>query len=94
MLADTPDVDGPVRKPRFQPGERSDEAVLEGGSVGFPVARMGLEHEFFLVDRSGEPRDLADLFLRACREAARERRGRRAWIRAVSEPNQLWGWSR
>jgi len=71
MLADTPDVDGPARKPRFQPGERSDEGVQDDGSVGLPVARMGLEHEFFLVDRSGEPRDLADLFLRACREAAR-----------------------
>ena len=39
--------------------------------MGLPVGRMGLEHEFFLVDRSGEPRDLADLFLRECREAAR-----------------------
>jgi carboxylate-amine ligase len=71
MLADTPDVDGPARKPRFQPEERSDEGGLNDGSVGLPVARMGLEHEFFLVDRSGEPRDLADLFLRECREAAR-----------------------
>ena len=32
---------------------------------------MGLEQEFFLVDRRGEPRDLADLFLWECREAAR-----------------------
>ena len=32
---------------------------------------MGLEHEFFLVDLRGEPRDLADLFLLRCREAAR-----------------------
>jgi gamma-glutamyl:cysteine ligase YbdK (ATP-grasp superfamily) len=71
MLADTPDVEGPASKPRFQPGERSDEGVQDDGSVGLPVARMGLEHEFFIVDRSGEPRDLADLFLRACREAAR-----------------------
>ena len=39
--------------------------------MGLPVARMGLEHEFFLVDRRGEPRNLADLFLRECREAAR-----------------------
>jgi gamma-glutamyl:cysteine ligase YbdK (ATP-grasp superfamily) len=36
-----------------------------------PVRRMGLEQEFFLVDRKGEPRDLADLLLRECREAAR-----------------------
>ncbi len=71
MLADTPDVDGPARKARFQPEERSDEGVLDDGSVVLPVARIGLEHEFFLVDRSGEPRDLADLFLRECWEAAR-----------------------
>jgi gamma-glutamyl:cysteine ligase YbdK (ATP-grasp superfamily) len=36
-----------------------------------PVRRMGLEQEFFLADRKGEPRDLADLLLRECREAAR-----------------------
>jgi gamma-glutamyl:cysteine ligase YbdK (ATP-grasp superfamily) len=71
MLADPPDVDGPTRQARFQTIERSDQGVLDDGSVGLPVARMGLEHEFFLVDRSGEPRDLADLFLRDCREAAR-----------------------
>jgi hypothetical protein len=34
---------------------------------------MGLEHEFFLVDRTGEPRNLADLFLSECRQAARAR---------------------
>ncbi|HET6658897.1 MAG TPA: glutamate-cysteine ligase family protein, partial [Rubrobacter sp.] len=71
MLADIPDVDGPAREVRIQPEERPDEGVLSDGSVGLPVARMGLEHEFFLVDRRGEPRDLADLFLRECREAAR-----------------------
>ena len=36
-----------------------------------PVRRIGLEQEFFVVDRKGEPRDLADLLLRECREAAR-----------------------
>jgi gamma-glutamyl:cysteine ligase YbdK (ATP-grasp superfamily) len=38
---------------------------------GLPVRRIGLEQEFFLVDRRGAPRDLADPFLRECREAAR-----------------------
>jgi gamma-glutamyl:cysteine ligase YbdK (ATP-grasp superfamily) len=71
MLADTPDVDGLDRKSGFQPGKPSDDDVLAGGSAGHPVRRMGLEHEFFLVDRRGEPRDLADLFLWECREAAR-----------------------
>ncbi len=72
MLTDTPDVEGPASKARFQPEERPDEGILLGdGSVGLPVARMGLEHEFFLVDRRGEPRELADLFLRECREEAR-----------------------
>jgi carboxylate-amine ligase len=32
---------------------------------------MGLEHEFFLVDRGGALSDLADLFLWECREEAR-----------------------
>jgi gamma-glutamyl:cysteine ligase YbdK (ATP-grasp superfamily) len=36
-----------------------------------PVRRIGLEQEFFLVDRGGVLRDLADPFLRRCREAAR-----------------------
>jgi gamma-glutamyl:cysteine ligase YbdK (ATP-grasp superfamily) len=71
MLADTPDVDGLARKAGFQPGILSDEDVLAGGSAGHPVRRMGLEQEFFLVDRNGAPRDLADLFLGECREAAR-----------------------
>lgn len=34
---------------------------------------MGIEQEFFLVDRKGELCDLADLFLWKCREAARVR---------------------
>jgi gamma-glutamyl:cysteine ligase YbdK (ATP-grasp superfamily) len=71
MLANTPDVDGLARKAGFQPGELPDDAVLAGGSAGHPVRRMGLEQEFFLVDRSGAPRDLADLFLWECREVAR-----------------------
>jgi gamma-glutamyl:cysteine ligase YbdK (ATP-grasp superfamily) len=71
MLADTPDVDGPARKARFQPEERPDEGVLGDGSVGLPVARMGLEQEFFLVDRGGALSNLADLFLWECREEAR-----------------------
>jgi gamma-glutamyl:cysteine ligase YbdK (ATP-grasp superfamily) len=36
------------------------------------IRRIGLEQEFFVVDRKGEPRDLADLLLRECHEAARE----------------------
>ena len=36
-----------------------------------PVRRIGLEQEFFLVDRNGVLRDLADPFLQRCREAAR-----------------------
>jgi hypothetical protein len=33
---------------------------------------MGLEQEFFLVDRKGAPSDLADPFLWGCQQAARE----------------------
>jgi gamma-glutamyl:cysteine ligase YbdK (ATP-grasp superfamily) len=71
MLADTPDVHDLARKAGLQPEELSDDDVLAGGSARHPVRRMGLEQEFFLVDRKGAPRDLADLFLWECREAAR-----------------------
>src|SRR5215210_6508914 len=60
MLADTPKIDGSTRESRPRP-------------EGLPVRRMGLEQEFFLVDRKGELCDLADLFLWKCREAARAR---------------------
>ena len=57
MLADPPNVDGSKSENRFLP-----EAL--------PIRRIGLEQEFFLVDRSGVLRDLADPYLRRCREAA------------------------
>jgi Glutamate-cysteine ligase family 2(GCS2) len=57
LLADTPSVDGSKSENRSLP-ER------------LPVRRIGLEQEFFLVDRSGVLRDLADPYLRRCREAA------------------------
>jgi gamma-glutamyl:cysteine ligase YbdK (ATP-grasp superfamily) len=58
MLADTPEVDGSTREDRSLP-------------EGLPVRRLGLEQEFFIVDRRGALRDLADPFLLRCREAAR-----------------------
>ena len=63
---------------------------MDEGSAALPVSRMGLEHEFFLVDREGALSDLADLFLWECREAARAE----ASIRAVSRQSPLWVWSR
>jgi gamma-glutamyl:cysteine ligase YbdK (ATP-grasp superfamily) len=57
VLADPPDVNGSKSENRSLP-ER------------LPVRRIGLEQEFFVVDRRGAPRDLADPFLRRCREAA------------------------
>jgi gamma-glutamyl:cysteine ligase YbdK (ATP-grasp superfamily) len=71
MLADTPNIDGPTRGERSLPEESSKGNFPDEESAGLPVSRMGLEHEFFLVDLRGEPRDLADLFLLRCREAAR-----------------------
>src|SRR5829696_761057 len=58
VLADTPNVDE---------GSKSENRSLP---EGLPIRRIGLEQEFFLVDRSGVLRDLADPFLRRCREAA------------------------
>jgi len=71
MLANAPDVDGHTRMNRPLPEERSKGEVADAKSAGLPVSRMGLEHEFFLVDRGGPLSDLADLFLWECREEAR-----------------------
>ena len=49
--------------------ERSFSSAADEGT-GVPVRRIGLEQELFLVDRSGELCDQADLFIRRCWEAA------------------------
>ena len=51
MLANAPNVDGYTRTSRPLPEERSKGDVADVGSVGLPVRRVGLEQEFFLVDR-------------------------------------------
>src|SRR5215211_7370223 len=71
MLANAPDVDRSTRTNRPLPEERAKGDVADVGSVGLPVRRVGLEQEFFLVDRGGALSDLADPFLRQCRDAAR-----------------------
>src|SRR5215218_1153377 len=71
MLANAPDVDGYTRTNRPLREERSKGDVAEAESAGLPVRRIGLEQEFFLVDRGGALSDLADPYLRRCREAAR-----------------------
>jgi hypothetical protein len=70
MLADTTNIDGPTRGDTVLPEELSEDNVSARESAPLPVRKIGLEQEFFLVDRKGAPRDLADLFLLACREAA------------------------
>lgn len=70
MRADTPDIDGPTRANRCPLEERSGSAVPADGGLGVPVRRIGLEQEFFVVDRTGALCDLADLFLRRWWEAA------------------------
>src|SRR5215208_2901454 len=71
MLANAPDVDRSTRTNRPLPEERAKGDVADVGSVGLPVRRVGLEQEFFLVDREGALSELADPFLRRCRDAAR-----------------------
>src|SRR5215217_363043 len=71
MLANTPDVDRSTRTNRPFPEERAKGDVADVESAGLPVRRVGLEQEFFLVDRGGVLSDLADPFLRRCRDAAR-----------------------
>ena len=70
MLANAPDVDGYTRTNRPLREERSKGDVADAESAGLPVRRAGLEQEFFLVDRGGTLSDLADPFLRRCRDAA------------------------
>jgi hypothetical protein len=72
MLAASPNIDGPDRATRSLPAGFAKDRLLDEGSARLPVSRMGFEQEFFLVDRRGEPRNLADLFLSECRQAARE----------------------
>jgi gamma-glutamyl:cysteine ligase YbdK (ATP-grasp superfamily) len=73
MLADTPNVQDSVGTNRsLADGRRGEGKVAKEWRADLPARRVGLEHELFLVDRSGAPSDLADPFLRRCREAARE----------------------
>jgi gamma-glutamyl:cysteine ligase YbdK (ATP-grasp superfamily) len=58
MLANIPGADGSTGEIRSRPDDLA-------------VRRIGLEQEFFLVDRRGKLRDLADPFLLRCRDAAR-----------------------
>jgi hypothetical protein len=66
MLADAPDVDGSTRAAE----ERSKGDSTDERGLSFPVRRLGLEQEFFLVDLTGALCDLADRFLRRCWDAA------------------------
>ena len=50
--------------------DRPEGDIHDGGGTDVSVRRIGLEQEFFLVGRTGELCDLADLFVRRCREAA------------------------
>src|SRR5215213_6933045 len=77
MLANAPDVDRSTRTNRPFPEERSKGDVADVESAGLPVRRVGLEQEFFLVDRGGVLSDLTDPFLRRCRDARL-----RAWAEA------------
>jgi hypothetical protein len=70
VLASTPDIDGTTRAHRGTADEWLKGDVTEERGVALPVRRIGLEQEFFLVDRTGVLCDLADHFLRRCWEAA------------------------
>jgi gamma-glutamyl:cysteine ligase YbdK (ATP-grasp superfamily) len=70
VLASTPDIDGTTRAHRGTAEEWLKGDVTEERGVALPVRRIGLEQEFFLVDRTGVLCDLADHFLRRCWEAA------------------------
>ena len=50
--------------------DRPEGDTHDEGGTDVPVRRIGLEQEFFLVGPTGELCDLADPFVRRCREAA------------------------
>src|ERR671917_1154652 len=70
MLAHTLDIGGSTEADHRPLVERSGFAISAEEGRGVPVRRIGLEQEFFLVDRTGALSERADLFLRRCREAA------------------------
>jgi gamma-glutamyl:cysteine ligase YbdK (ATP-grasp superfamily) len=70
MLADTRNIDGCTTANQRSLDERPEGDIPDEGGAGVPVRRIGLEQEFFLVEQTGVLCDLADLFLRRCREAA------------------------
>src|SRR5918997_4631912 len=70
MHAHTLDIGGSTEADRRPSVERPGSATSAEEGGGVPVRRIGLEQEFFLVDRTGALCDRADIFLRRCREAA------------------------
>jgi gamma-glutamyl:cysteine ligase YbdK (ATP-grasp superfamily) len=70
VLAGMPDIDESTRAQRGPAEEWLKGDVTDERGVGLPFRRIGLEQEFFLVDRTGALCDLADHFLRRCWEAA------------------------
>jgi hypothetical protein len=64
MLANAPDVDRSTRTNRPLLEERAKDDVADVGSVGLPVRRIGLEQEFFLVDRRSKLHDKVSRLIR------------------------------
>src|SRR5215210_2463427 len=63
-------IGGSTKADRCSSVGRPSFAISAQEGRGVPVRRIGLEQEFFLVDRTGAPCDLADPFLWRCRQAA------------------------
>lgn len=70
MLADIPHVDDSPGTTHRYSEEHPRGATPAAGDADTQVRRVGLEQEFFLVDREGLLCGLAEVFLRRCREAA------------------------
>src|SRR5918997_3448705 len=70
MHAHTLDIGGSTEADRDPLVKRQGFVRSAEEGRGVPVRRIGLEQEFFLVDRTGALSERADLFLRRCGEAA------------------------
>jgi hypothetical protein len=72
MLALPSGIEGPANEDRSFPKQHPKHTIRYDEGTDASARRIGLEQEFFLVDRTGELSDLAEPFIRRCRESAEE----------------------
>ena len=72
MLTLPSEIEGPANEDRSFPKQHPQHTIRYDEGTDASARRIGLEQEFFLVDRTGDLSDLAEPFIQRCREAAEE----------------------